>query len=64
MSDMSSPNNLRIRYATKEDLDDITTIARAGFPDDPGLDYQFPYRHEYPEDNKVWTRKRFEELLG
>ncbi|KAF2746991.1 acyl-CoA N-acyltransferase [Sporormia fimetaria CBS 119925] len=56
-------SDLHLRPATKDDLDDLTEVARAGFPDDPEFDYRFPYRHEYPGDNYKWIRKEYEEYL-
>lgn len=54
---------LVLRAATKADLDAITRIIVAGFPDDPGCDYKFPYRHQYPDDFWYWTRLEYEEYL-
>ncbi|KAI8626342.1 hypothetical protein F5Y19DRAFT_227121 [Xylariaceae sp. FL1651] len=54
---------LRLRFATKADLDDLTNIAQAGFPDDPEWDYRFHHRDKYPEDNRKWTRIEYEEYL-
>lgn len=53
-----------MRPATKADLDAITEVARAGFPDDPGCNYKFPYRDEYPKDFWKWTRLEYEEYLN
>lgn len=52
-----------MRQATKEDLEDLTTIAQAAFPDDPQWDYRFPYRDQYPKDNRNWTRRQYREYL-
>lgn len=57
------PSSIAIRAATKTDLDDITRIAQAAFPDDPEFNYRFPYRNKYPEDNWKWTRLEYEEYL-
>ncbi|KAF2810817.1 acyl-CoA N-acyltransferase [Mytilinidion resinicola] len=54
---------LTLRLATKADLDDITKVAQAGFPDDPEFDYRFPERKKYPEDNWKWTRQEYEEYI-
>jgi hypothetical protein len=54
---------LELRFATKADLDDITDVARSGFPDDPEFDYRFPHRHEFPEDNRKWIRREYEQYL-
>jgi hypothetical protein len=35
----------------------------AGFPDDPGCNYKFPYRNQYPDDFWYWTRLEYEEYL-
>ena len=55
---------LSLRAATMADLDDITKVAQAGFPDDPEWNYRFPYREEYPKDNWKWTRREYEEYLA
>lgn len=54
---------LILRTASKADLDDIASVAQAAFPDDPGWNYRFPYRKEYPEDNWKCTRNEHEEYL-
>lgn len=54
---------LRLRVATKLDLDEITRVVQAGFPDDPEFNYRFPYRDRYPEDNWTWVRKEYEEYI-
>jgi hypothetical protein len=54
---------LTVRKATLADLDAITTVAQEGFPDDPEFDYRFPYRHQYPEDNRRWVREEYREYL-
>ncbi|KAM0563147.1 hypothetical protein ACHAPJ_000861 [Fusarium lateritium] len=55
---------LTLRQATKDDLDDITWIITNAYPDDPGCDYRFPYRNEYPSDFWKWTRVEYEEYLN
>ncbi|KAK4145294.1 acyl-CoA N-acyltransferase [Dichotomopilus funicola] len=54
---------LTLRKATLADLDDLTTVAQAGFPDDPEFDYRFPFRHEFPEDNRYWVHQEYREYL-
>lgn len=54
---------LAMRAATKADLDAITRVVQVSFPDDPGCNYKFPYRYEYPEDFWKWTRLEYEEYL-
>ncbi|KAK4649347.1 uncharacterized protein QC761_118050 [Podospora bellae-mahoneyi] len=54
---------LVMRKATKNDLDAITRVIQAGFPDDPGCNYKFPYRDKYPEDFWKYTRRQYEEYL-
>jgi hypothetical protein len=56
-------NEYKLRFATKADLDDITDVARSGFPDDPEFDYRFPYRDRYPEDNRKWIHREYEQYL-
>jgi hypothetical protein len=57
------PSELVLRRATKADLDDITRVAQAGFPDDPEFNYRFPYCHKFPEDNWKCTRLEYEGYL-
>lgn len=54
---------IKIRAAEKHDLDAITDIVKAGFPDDPGCDYKYPYRDKYSADFREWTRREYEEYL-
>lgn len=54
---------LAMRPATKADLDAITEVLKAGFPDDPGCDYKFPKRDQYPDDFWKWTRREYESYL-
>ncbi|KAK3686250.1 acyl-CoA N-acyltransferase [Podospora appendiculata] len=55
---------LAIRHATLADLEDIATVAQDGFPDDPEFDYRFPYRHDFPDDNRNWVRQEYKEYLS
>lgn len=55
---------LALRKARPSDLDAITDTAVAGWPDDPGCDYKFPYRKEYPDDFWRWTRVECESYLS
>src|ERR1700733_3538890 len=57
------PGPLLMRPATKADLDAITRVAQAGFPDDPGCNYKYPYRYEHPHDFWKWTRLQYEEYI-
>jgi hypothetical protein len=57
-------NSLSLRPATKADLDAIASVVKAGFPDDPGCDYKFPYRNDFPDDFWKWTRLEYEEYLN
>ncbi|KAJ5800681.1 uncharacterized protein N7518_002749 [Penicillium psychrosexuale] len=41
--------HLIMRPSTRADLDSITCVVEAGFPDDLGCPYKFPYRAKYPE---------------
>ncbi|ORY67026.1 uncharacterized protein BCR38DRAFT_364158 [Pseudomassariella vexata] len=63
MADFPPDDRLSLRPATMDDLDDITSVAQQGFPDDPEFDYRFPYRHEYPEDHREWVRQEYLEYL-
>lgn len=55
---------INVRAADKQDLDAITGIVKAGFPDDPGCDYKYPYRDKYPDDFWEWTRREYEEYIN
>ena len=57
------PGPINVRAADKHDLDAIVGIVKAGFPDDPGCDYKYPYRGKYPEDFWEWTRREYEEYI-
>ncbi len=57
MSDYPPDTRLPLRPAT------LDTVAQQGFPDDPEFDYRFPFRHEFPEDNRKWIRKEYQEYL-
>ncbi|ETS79398.1 hypothetical protein PFICI_09251 [Pestalotiopsis fici W106-1] len=57
-------SHIVVRVATMEDLDDLTKIAQAGFPDDPEFDYRFPHRQKYPDDHWRWTRREYEGYLN
>lgn len=59
-----SANSIVVKVATIDDLDELTKIAQAGFPDDPEFDYRFPYRQNYPEDNWSYTREEYEGYLN
>ncbi len=61
---LREPISISIRPATKDDLDAVTWVAKAGFPDDPGCNYRFLYRHQYPDDFWKWTRLEYEEFLN
>jgi hypothetical protein len=56
--------HVNVSFATLRDLDDVTKLAQAGFPDDPEFDYRFPKRHEFPEDNWEWTKREYEGYLN
>ncbi|KAL8834336.1 MAG: hypothetical protein Q9170_003790 [Blastenia crenularia] len=55
---------LSLRTATEADLDELTQVAQAGFPDDPEWNYRFPNRRKYPEDNWKCIRREYEEYLA
>jgi hypothetical protein len=54
---------LSIRRATIDDLDDLVDIALTAMPQDPQWNWRFPYRLQFPEDNRGFTRIRYEEFL-
>lgn len=63
MTDHPPWKGLNLRFATMNDIEDITDVAQQGFPDDPEFNYRFPFRHDYPEDNRTWVRKEYKEYL-
>jgi hypothetical protein len=54
---------ISIRRATIKDLDALVDIAVNTMPADPQWDWRFPYRFEYPEDTRLFTRIKYEEFL-
>jgi GNAT superfamily N-acetyltransferase len=54
---------LSIRRATIEDLDSMVDIALAAMPQDPQWNWRFPYRLQFPEDTRRFTRMKYEEFL-
>ncbi|KAI1135827.1 acyl-CoA N-acyltransferase [Hypoxylon sp. FL0543] len=63
MGEFPPDKRLALRAATPDDLEDIATVAQEGFPDDPEFDYRFPYRQEFPEDNRKWIVQEYREYL-
>ncbi|KAI1456476.1 acyl-CoA N-acyltransferase [Annulohypoxylon moriforme] len=63
MGDFPPDTRLVLRRATSDDLEDIATVAQEGFPDDPEFNYRFPYRGDYPEDNRKWILQEYREYL-
>lgn len=61
--DYPPDKRLTVREASLADLDDIATVAQDGFPDDPEFNYRFPYRCQYPDDNRHWIREEYREYL-
>jgi hypothetical protein len=55
--------HISIRTATMEDLDVMVEIAVATMPMDPQWNWRFPYRLQFPEDTRRFTRTRYEEFL-
>jgi hypothetical protein len=51
------------RVATLDDLDDIVDVVQGGYPGDPEFSYRFPHRLVWPEDNRKWVRKEYEEYI-
>jgi hypothetical protein len=54
---------MSIRLATESDLDAITWISVDALPADPVSQYRFPYKKEYPEDHKKYSRIRYAEFM-
>lgn len=50
---------MHLREATFSDLDAITEIALAAFPQDPQWNYRFPRRLDFPEDTRMCTRLQY-----
>ncbi|KAH7377964.1 acyl-CoA N-acyltransferase [Cadophora sp. MPI-SDFR-AT-0126] len=60
---LEDKSTFTLRKADKSDLEDITTVAQAGFPDDPEFDYRFPKRDKYPEDNRKWIKREYQAYI-
>lgn len=54
---------MRLREATKDDLDALIDIMIAAMPTDPAWDYRFPFRGDYPEDHRRGVKQIFEEAF-
>ena len=54
---------MKLREATKDDLNVLTDIMIAAMATDPAWDFRFPYRGEYPEDHRRCVQKIFEEAF-
>lgn len=54
---------MKLREATKDDLEALTDIMIAAMPTDPAWDYRFPYRGDYPEDHRRFVKKTFEQAV-
>ncbi len=59
----SLPPKWTIRSASLVDLDSMVEIGLAAMPLDPQWHYRFPYRHEYPEETRKFTRLRYKTFL-
>lgn len=57
------PERLTLREARLEDLEALVDIMQAGYPDDPGCGYKFPYREQYPDDYRTWTGRELQKYL-
>lgn len=62
--DYPRDESLHVRLATLKDLEDISSVARKAFPDDPEYDYRFPARKEYPDDHRTWITEEYREYLS
>lgn len=54
---------MQVRRATIADLEDVTEIALQAWPLDPHWDYEYPYRHDFPEDTANCVRNRHKFIL-
>jgi hypothetical protein len=57
------PPGISIRRATIDDLDAMVDIALVAMPQDPQWNWRFPYRLQFPEDTRDFTRVKYEEFL-
>ncbi len=62
-TNQSQRMEISMRSATLSDLDAMLEIVFAAFPMDPQWDYRFPYRLEYPEDYRHYTKLTYKEIL-
>jgi ribosomal protein S18 acetylase RimI-like enzyme len=59
----AQPPGISIRRATIEDLDAMVEIALAAMPQDPQWNWRFPYRLQFPDDTRGFTRVKYKEFL-
>ena len=59
----SSSRTPTSRIAVPADLDELVDVVLASMPDDPQWPYRFPYRHQYPEDHRYFTRMLYEKFI-
>src|ERR1700759_4208742 len=62
-ADAFSRPRFTMRKATIDDLDVMVEIALTTMPMDPQWDWRFPYRFQFPEDTRLFTRAKYEEML-
>lgn len=51
------------RPGRPDDIDAVTAVIIKAMPDDPQWNYRFPYRHEFDEDHKKYTKMLLECFL-
>jgi ribosomal protein S18 acetylase RimI-like enzyme len=51
------------RITMLEDVDELVDVVLVTMPDDPQWPYRFPYRHQYPEDHRSFTRMLYTKFI-
>jgi GNAT superfamily N-acetyltransferase len=51
------------RRATCDDLEGLMNVVLSAMPQDPAWDYRFPYRHNYPEDERKYQTLFFKFMI-
>ena len=60
---MSPTPSFRVRLAELRDVPRVTTVALASLPDDPGFEFIWRYRRQYPDDSQFFWLQVFKHYL-
>jgi hypothetical protein len=59
---LGKANMVNIRWATPSDVDAVVDVVIQAMPYDPQWDYRFPYRKDFPDDHRKYTRMLYEQF--